>query len=56
MAKSTSPAASLHYEGWRRRTVNAFKAHWQIYIIILLPIIWYAIFAYLPMGGLQLAF
>ncbi len=56
MAKSTSPAASLHYEGWRRRTANAFKAHWQIYIIILLPIIWYAIFAYLPMGGLQLAF
>ena len=43
-------------ESWGRRTLNAMRAHWQIYIIILLPIVWYAIFAYMPMAGLQLAF
>ena len=39
-----------------RRTANGIAAHWQIYLIILLPVIWYIVFAYLPMGGLQLAF
>ena len=28
----------------------------QIYIILFLPVLWYAIFAYFPMGGLSLAF
>ena len=39
-----------------RKTLDAMRAHWQIYVIILLPVIWYVIFAYLPMAGLQLAF
>ncbi len=43
-------------DSWGKRTMNAFRAHWQIYIIILLPILWYAIFAYRPMIGLTLAF
>ena len=41
---------------WGKRTLNAMRAHWQIYLIILLPIAWYVIFAYMPMAGLQLAF
>lgn len=39
-----------------QRTLRDARAHWQIYVIIALPIVWYLIFAYLPMGGLQLAF
>jgi len=41
---------------WGKRTLTGIRMHWQIYVIVLLPIIWYAIFAYLPLGGLQLAF
>lgn len=38
-----------------KRTLYAMRSHWQIYVIILLPIIWYVIFAYMPLAGLQLA-
>lgn len=40
----------------QRKTLRDVRAHWQIYLIILLPIVWYVIFAYMPMAGLQLAF
>lgn len=49
--KSNGPSGPLF-----QRTLRDARAHWQIYVIIALPIIWYLIFAYLPMGGLQLAF
>lgn len=45
-----------HRETWGKRTLKAARAQWQIYLIILLPIVWYVIFAYVPMAGLQLAF
>lgn len=32
------------------------RKHWQIYLVILPALIWYIIFAYYPMAGLQLAF
>lgn len=38
---------SLLSQIWRNR---------NIYLILLLPLVWYAIFAYVPMGGLSLAF
>lgn len=43
-------------KSWGKRTLEAMRAHWQIYLIILLPIVWYIVFAYMPMAGLQLAF
>lgn len=39
-----------------QRTWAGVRKHWQIYVIILLPVVWYLIFAYIPMGGLSLAF
>ena len=30
--------------------------HWQLYLLILLPILWLIIFCYVPMYGVQLAF
>ena len=30
--------------------------HWQLYLLILLPIVWLIIFCYVPMYGVQLAF
>lgn len=36
---------------WKRIFLN-----WQIYVLLLPGLIWYAIFCYLPLGGLSLAF
>jgi len=35
---------------------KAFKARWQIYLLLLLPLVYLFIFAYGPMGGLVIAF
>ena len=32
------------------------KARWQIYLLLLLPLAYILIFAYIPMGGLVMAF
>ena len=34
----------------------ALKHHWQLYILLILPLVWVVIFRYLPMYGLQIAF
>ncbi len=39
-----------------RHTLRGMRASWQIYVIILLPLVWYFVFSYMPMAGLQLAF
>lgn len=38
------------------KILKAIAKHWQIYLLLLLPLAWYVIFAYMPMAGLQLAF
>lgn len=40
----------------QRSKLKEILSHWQIYVIILLPLVWYFVFAYMPMAGLQLAF
>ena len=39
-----------------RKVLISMRKHWQIYILLILPIAWYILFAYYPMAGLQLAF
>lgn len=39
-----------------RATLLGMRSNWQIYMIILLPLVWYFVFSYMPMAGLQLAF
>ena len=39
-----------------RHTCFSVWKHRQIYVILFLPVLWYIIFAYIPMAGLQLAF
>lgn len=56
MTGTVNHVPNLTQKSWGRRTLEAMRAHWQIYLIILLPIVWYVIFAYMPMAGLQLAF
>lgn len=38
------------------RTVDHFKREWQIYVMLLPTIIWFLVFMYKPMYGLQIAF
>jgi len=40
-----------HREAWRR-----IRRHWQLYLVLLLPLIYLAIFRYWPMYGVQIAF
>lgn len=35
---------------------KSFRLHWQLYLLLLLPLAWVVIFRYWPMFGLQIAF
>lgn len=37
-------------------SVKSFRLHWQLYLLLLLPLAWVLIFRYWPMFGLQIAF
>ncbi len=38
-----------------QKIIISMKKHWQIYLLVLPALVWYVIFAYYPMAGLQLA-
>lgn len=38
------------------RTLDHFKCEWQLYVMLLPTIIWFIVFLYKPMYGLQIAF
>ncbi len=40
----------------RGRTLRKMRQHWQLYILILPALVYFIIFAYVPLYGLQLAF
>ena len=40
----------------RKMTIKAIKRHWQLYLIILLPLAYLAVFKYMPILGSQIAF
>jgi putative aldouronate transport system permease protein len=42
--------------GKTRRIKDIFMRHGDLYVMMLLPLLWYVIFCYVPMFGLQIAF
>ena len=40
----------------KTRVVKKIKKHWQLYLVILLPLLYIIIFHYIPMYGVQIAF
>lgn len=38
------------------RVVRALKSHWQLYLLLALPLLWFATFRYLPMVNAVIAF
>ncbi|MBA2248295.1 MAG: sugar ABC transporter permease [Chloroflexia bacterium] len=53
-----NPAAIAAATRGRRRTSigNGFRRSWQLYVMLLLPMLWLLVFAYIPMWGAQIAF
>ena len=39
-----------------KRTKSLIKRNWQLYVIFAFPLVWYIIFRYWPMWGVQIAF
>ena len=42
--------------GWTRRFRKNVLSHWQLLLLLAVPLAWYIIFCYVPMFGVQLAF
>lgn len=42
--------------GWTRRFRKNVLSHWQLILLLAVPLAWYIIFCYVPMFGVQLAF
>lgn len=40
----------------RRKRTHWFRRDWRLYLMLLVPILWYLLFCYKPMAGLQIAF
>lgn len=53
--KERKAVTSANASGWAKVAIN-FKKYWQIYILLIPALVWYILFAYYPMAGLQLAF
>ena len=50
-----SPNNAVKNDRWTR-SVDHFKREWQIYLMLLPTLIWFIVFLYKPMYGLQIAF
>jgi putative aldouronate transport system permease protein len=40
----------------RKRLIDFIKRDWQLYLFLMIPVVYMIIFAYLPMGGIVIAF
>jgi len=56
MQTAKKAVISTHQSSILQRLSKEFKAHWQLYVLLILPIAYYIIFKYLPMYGSQIAF
>ena len=55
LAKEKKTVTAAHATGMQKLAIN-FKKYWQIYLLLIPALVWYLLFAYYPMAGLQLAF
>lgn len=51
-----TPRSSLEAPSHLARLRKSFALHWQLYLLIILPVAWVVIFRYKPMVGLVIAF
>ena len=43
-------------KSWTRRLKNEMTANWQLYLLVLVPVVYLILFHYWPMLGVQIAF
>ena len=43
-------------KSWTQRLRNEMAANWQLYLLVLLPVVYLILFHYWPMLGVQIAF
>ena len=55
-AAKAKEAKRLGKDGTVVRLIDHFKREWQIYVMLLPTLIWFSVFLYKPMYGLQIAF
>ena len=62
MIKSKALTSSHEFEsssGWKKgknKTIKRILTNWQVYLFLLLPLIYILVYNYYPMLGLQIAF
>lgn len=54
MMNQTKTAAPVQPR--RKHRTHWFRRDWRLYLMLLIPIVWYILFCYKPMGGLRIAF
>lgn len=54
--KAPAPAPTLAVGGKKETLAMHFKKYWQLYAMMLIPVIYYIIFRYVPMAGNIIAF
>ena len=48
--------SDISRRGWRYRARRSWQRHWQLYLLIVPPLAYFAIFKYLPMVNAIIAF
>ncbi len=56
VAAGKAPSAPMNKKNKGRRLLLAIKRHWRLYVLITPVLVYFAIFHYLPMYGVQIAF
>lgn len=57
MSRNKTADTSYKYKNYKKEGFAVtIKKHWQLYLMLLVPTIWIAIFCYAPMGGIVIAF
>ena len=45
-----------HKKQYAKNTIRSIKRHWQLYLIVALPLVYLIVFKYMPIIGSQIAF
>jgi putative aldouronate transport system permease protein len=55
-SRRPSPASAVLRPGMRQRARRSFTMHWQLYLLMIVPLVYLVIFKYIPMTNAVIAF
>ena len=62
MSDITASAAMMRrgnrsaFHSWKRAWVRSLRKYWQLYLLLIPVVVYYIMFKYVPMAGVQIAF